>query len=89
VRAIPRPGRIARIGDYQKGQIFLINSVDPVEFTVSPETRSGGDILDDYVLLNAKSCHTGDLISITIIIEEADATHLMDRRGSTTLILLS
>src|SRR5215831_6670751 len=89
VRAIPRPGRIARIGDYQKGLIFLINSVDPVEFTVSPETRSGGDILDDYVLLNAKSCHTGDLISITIIIEEADAANLMERRGSTTLILLS
>jgi hypothetical protein len=89
VRAIPRPGRIARIGDYQKGQIFLINSVEPVEFTVSPETRRGGDILDDYVLLNAKSCHTGDIISITIIIEEADAANLMERRGSTTLIHMS
>ncbi len=89
VQAIPRPDRIARIGDYQKGQVFLINSVDNIEFTISPETISGGDILNDYILLNAKPCRIGDLISITIVIEEVDATHVVERRGFTTLILLS
>ena len=55
VRAIPHPGRFARIGDYQKNQVFLINSVAPIDFKVSPETKIGGDILNDFVLLNAKS----------------------------------
>jgi len=89
VRAIPHSNRMARIGDYQKDQIFLINSVAPIEFKVSPETRIGGDILNDFVLLNAKSCNIGDVISITIVIEEAEATQIVERRGFTTLILLS
>ena len=61
VRAIPHPGRIARIGDYQKNQVFLINSVAPIDFKVSPETKIGGDILNDFVLLNAKSWSAGDV----------------------------
>ena len=89
VRAIPHPDRIARIGNYQKDQVFLINSVAPIHFKVSPETRIGGDILNDFVLLNVKSCSTGDVISITIVIEEGDASHMIERRGFTTLILLS
>ena len=89
VRAIPRSDRIARIGNYQKDQVFLINSVYPIDFKVSPETRIGGDILNDFVLLNTKSCNTGDVISITIVIEEADASHMFEKRGFTTLILLS
>ena len=75
VRAIPHPGRIARIGDYQKNQVFLINSVAAIDFKVSPETKIGGDILNDFVLLNAKSCNAGDVISITVVIEEADTSH--------------
>jgi len=89
VRAIPHPGRIARIGDYQKNQVFLINSVATIDFKVSPETKIGGDILNDFVLLNAKSCNAGDVISITVVIEEADTSHVTERRGLTTLILLS
>lgn len=89
VRAIPRSNRIARIGNYHKDQIFQINSVAPVDFKVSPETRIGGDILNDYILLDAKDCNAGDVISITVVIEEVDNTHVIERRGLTTIILLT
>jgi hypothetical protein len=89
VRAIPHPGRFARIGYYHTDQIFLINSIAPIHFIVSPETMAGGDILNDYVLFNAEDCKVGDVISITIIIEEVENMHVIERRGFTTIVLLT
>jgi hypothetical protein len=89
VRAIPHSGRIVRIGYYHKDQIFLINSISSTHFIVSPETLVGGDILNDYVLFNAKDCKVGDVISITIIIEEVDNACVIERRGFTTVVLLT
>ncbi|HEY9407363.1 MAG TPA: hypothetical protein VIP53_07955 [Nitrososphaera sp.] len=89
VKATPRQGRQVRIGNYQKDQLLLINSSSPVEYSVSNESRKGADILDDYIIINANGCRRHDLISLTSVVEEVEAEHVIDSRGYTTIILLS
>ncbi len=89
VRATPREGRLARIGNYQKNQLLLINSSSSVDFTVSSESRKGIDILNDYVVIDAKNCQKYDLISATIIVEESNGNSVTESRGYTNLILIS
>jgi hypothetical protein len=48
VKATPRDGRLARVGNYQKDQLLLISSISPVNFNFSNESLKGADILDDY-----------------------------------------
>jgi hypothetical protein len=88
LRATPRPGRQVRLGNYQKDQLLLINSSSPVEFTVSNESMKGADILDDYIIINAKGCQRHDLISLTSVVEEVEDEHVTESRGYTTMILL-
>ena len=88
VRAIPRDGRLARIGNYYKDQLLLINSSSPVNFLVSPESLKSVDILNDYIIIDAKNCRKYDLISVTIIVEEVDGNFVTESRGYSTLILL-
>jgi hypothetical protein len=38
VRATPRPGRLARIGNYNKDQLLLISASSPVNFSISKES---------------------------------------------------
>ena len=89
VRATPREGRLARIGNYQKNQLLLINSSSSVDFTVSSESMKGIDILNDYVVIDAKNCQKYDLISATIIVEESNGNSVTESRGYTNLILIS
>ena len=89
VRAIPREGRLVRIGNYQKNQLLLINSSSSVNFNVSLESLNGIDILNDYVVIDAKNCQTYDLISTTIIVEESNGNSVTESRGYTNLILVS
>lgn len=89
VKATPRQGRQVRIGNYQKDQLLLINSSSPVEYSVSNESRKGADILDDYIIINANGCGRHDLISLTSVVEEVEAEHVIESRGYTTIILLS
>jgi hypothetical protein len=88
IKATPRPGRLARIGNYQKDQLLLINSSSPVTFTISKESMKGADILDDYIIIDAKNCHSHDLISLTPVVEEVEGEYVTDSRGHTTMILL-
>jgi hypothetical protein len=88
VRAIPREGRLARIGNYYKNQLLLINSSSPVNFVVSPESLKSVDILNDYIIIDAKNCRKYDLISVTIVVEEVDGNFVTESRGYSTLILL-
>jgi hypothetical protein len=88
VRAIPRDGRLARIGNYYKDQLLLINSSSPVNFVVSPESQKSVDILNDYIIIDTKNCRKYDLISVTIIVEEVDGKFVTESRGYSTLILL-
>jgi hypothetical protein len=89
VNAVPRQGRRIRIGNYQKGQVFLINSETEITYSSSDESFVGGDILKDMVLLETTRCKKNDLISITTIVEEIQDSYVTEKRGYTTLILLS
>jgi hypothetical protein len=87
IRATPRPGRLARIGNYQKDQLLLINSSSPVSFSISRESMKGSDILDDYVIINANNSRVHDLISLTPVVEEVEGDYVTESRGYTTIIL--
>ena len=88
VKARPREARLARMANYDKGQILLINSSSPVNFSVSNESFKGGDILDDYLVIDASHCERNDLISVTVTVEEFDQDYVTERRGYSTIILL-
>jgi hypothetical protein len=88
IKATPRPGRLARIGDYQKNQLLLINSSSPVNFSISKESMEAADILDDYIIINANNCQSQDLISLTFVVEEVEGDYVTESRGYTTIILL-
>jgi hypothetical protein len=90
VKAVPKKdGRLVRVGNYQKDQLLLINSSGPVEFALSKESMKGADILDDYIILNAKKCQKYDVISLTTVVEEIDGDYVAESRGYSTLILLT
>lgn len=88
VKATPRPGRLARIGNYQKDQLLLVNSSTPVNFSLSKESMKGADILDDYIIIDAKNCQKYDVISITAVVEEVERDYVTESRGYSSLILL-
>ena len=89
VRASPRPGRMVRLGNYQKGQLILINSSGQVDYSVSSQTLSPSDLLDDCVVLDARGCARGDLLSITLVAEELENGNVMESRGYSTLLRLT
>jgi hypothetical protein len=89
VKARPREDRLARMANYNKDKILLINSSSPVNFNVSKESLKGADILDDYLVIDANYCERNDLISVTVIVEEFDREYVTERRGYSTLILLT
>jgi hypothetical protein len=89
VRATPREARLARIGNYHKGQLLLISSSSPVNFNFSNESLKAADILDDYFIIDASHCHRNDLISVTVVVEEMYQDYASERRGYSTLILLT
>jgi hypothetical protein len=89
VTAVPRQGRMIRIGDYQKGQVFLISSEKEIKYTASNESFVGADILKDMIVLETTPCERGDLVSITVVVEEIQDSYVTEKRGYTTLVLLS
>jgi hypothetical protein len=89
VTAVPRQGRMIRIGYYQKGQVFLISSENEVKHTASNESFAGADILKDIIVLETALCKSGDLVSITVVVEEIQDSYVTEKRGYTTLLLLS
>lgn len=89
VTARPREARLARMANYQKDELLLINSSSPVNFNVSNESFKGADILDDYFVIDGSRCQRNDLISVTVIVEEFDQDYVTERRGYSTLILLT
>ena len=89
VKATPRPGRLARIGNYQKDQLLLVSASSPVNFSLSKESMKGADILDDYIIIDARSCQKYDLISLTAVAEEVEGDYVTESRGYSTIILLT
>jgi hypothetical protein len=88
LKAFPRPGRQIRICNYDKDQIFLISSSNPVDFNYSNTSFEPSDLLDDYLLLKPKKFESIDVISITIKTEEIENNVIMESRGYTSLIVL-
>lgn len=88
IKATPRSGRLARIGNYQRGQLLLLNSSSPVKFSISKESMKAVDVLDDYIIIDANNCQRHDLISLTAVVEEIDREYVTESRGYTTIILL-
>ncbi len=88
LHAFPRPGRQIRICNYDKAQIFLINSSNPVDFNYSNTSFESSDLLDDFILIKPKKFDSIDAISITIKAEEIENNVVMDSRGYTSLIIL-
>lgn len=89
VKVTPRPGRLARIGNYQKDQLLLISASSPVNFSLSKESMKGADILDDYIIIDARNCQKHDLISLTAVAEEVEGDYVTESRGYSTIILLT
>jgi hypothetical protein len=88
VKASPNPGHLARIGNYHKDQLFLLNSSCQVDFVVSKDISRAVDILDDFVIFDATECQRNDLISFTIVVEETSNESVLDRRGYSTIVML-
>ncbi|HSA74496.1 MAG TPA: hypothetical protein VLD84_11140 [Nitrososphaeraceae archaeon] len=86
VNAIPQEGRMIRMGNYSKNELFLIASSSPVSYTVSKESMNTVDILDDYITVDASKSEKGDIISITIIVEEIKDDYVSESRGYSTVI---
>ena len=89
VNAIPQEGRMIRVGNYSKSELFLIASSSPISYTVSKESMNTVDILDDYVTLDATKCERGNIISITIIVEEINDDYVSESRGYSTVIIIN
>jgi hypothetical protein len=89
VKAIPRQGKLIRVGNYRRDQLLLINSICTLNFSISNESLKCADILDDYVVIDASECKKYDLISTTIVIEEIKGEYATESRGYSTLILLT
>lgn len=88
VNAIPQEGRMIRVGNYSKSELFLVASSSPISYTVSKESMNTVDILDDYVTLDASKCERGNIISITIIVEEIKDDYVSESRGYSTVIMI-
>lgn len=88
LKASPRFKRQIRLCNYDKNQIFLLNSSNPVDFTYSNASFESSDLLDDYIILKPKQFDTLDVISITIKAEEIENNVCMESRGYTSLIVL-
>jgi uncharacterized protein YeeX (DUF496 family) len=88
VNAIPQEGRMIRVGNYSKSELFLVASSSPISYTVSKESMNTVDILDDYITLDASKCERGNIISITIIVEEIKDDYVSESRGYSTVIVI-
>ena len=88
VNAMPREGRMVKLGKYSKSEQFLISSSSTVSYTVSDESMNAGDILDDYITIDTSKCERGSIISITIIVEEVKDDYVSESRGYSTVIMI-
>jgi hypothetical protein len=89
IKAVPRKGKLIRLGNYQRDQLLLINSSSTLNYSISQESLKCADFLNDYVVINATECKKYDLVSITIVTEETEGDHTTESRGNSTLILLT
>lgn len=88
IKAIPNYGKGVRIGNYDKNDLILLNSSSPVNYSVNKSSLESADILDDYIIIDAKNCQKNDIISATVIVEEVKDNIVFEKRGFSTLVLV-
>src|ERR671910_260997 len=88
IQAIPNYGKGVRIGSYDKSNLILLNSSSSVNYSFNKSSLESADILDDYIIIDAKNCLNNDIISVTVIVEEIKDNIVFEKRGFSTLILV-
>lgn len=88
IKAIPNYGKGVRIGSYDKSNLILLNSSSSVNYSFNKSSLETADILDDYIIIDAKNCLNNDIISVTVIVEEIKDNIVFEKRGFSTLILI-
>jgi hypothetical protein len=84
----PRNNRQVKMTNYDKDNIFLLNSSSPVDISYSDKSFDLSDYLDEYIIIKPKNIDFEDTISITVKIEELDNNVVMESRGFTTLLIV-
>src|SRR5215207_4483725 len=88
IKAIPNYGKGVRIGNYDKYNLILLNSSSPVNYSFNKSSLESADILNDYIVIDAKTCVNNDIISATVIVEEIKDNIVFEKRGFSTLVLV-
>lgn len=88
IKAIPNYGKGVRIGNYDKNNQILLNSSSLVNYSFNKSSLESADILDDYIIIDAKNCQKNDIISATVIVEEVKDNIVFEKRGFSTLVLI-
>ena len=86
VKAEPRKDQKIRIAYYAKDQFVQILSSGNVIVDTNQIDFQPRDILDENIILEASSCRSTDIISITVTVEEVSNNFGVEKRGFNTLI---
>lgn len=89
INAIPRPKKLIRLGKYDDKNTLLVNSSSQMNYHISKESFELVDVINDYIILDAKNGLDRDVISVTTILEECDNNFVSERRGYSTIIVLT
>lgn len=88
LKSYPRNNRQVKMTNYDKDNIFLLNSSSPVDISYSDKSFDLSDYLDEYIIIKPRNIDFEDTISITVKIEELDNNVVMESRGFTTLLIV-
>ena len=88
IKAAPKKGEKVRIGKYSENEIVLLNSTSEVQVHFSDESFKPSEILNDIISIDCSSCQIGEILSITIIVEELKNEMVYEKRGLSTLVLI-
>lgn len=88
LKSFPRNNRQVKMTNYDKDNIFLLNSSSPVDISYSDKSFGLSDYLDEYIIIKPKNIDFEDTISITVKIEELENNVVMESRGFTTLLIV-
>jgi hypothetical protein len=87
LKSFPRHNRQVRICNYDKQNVFLLESSGKVELNYSDKSFESTDLLDEFIIIKPENFDTQEAISITIKIEEIENNVVKESRGFTTLIV--
>lgn len=87
LRSYPRNNRQVRICNYDKHNVFLLESSNQIEINYSNKSFESSDLLDEFIILKPVKFDTEDTISITVKVEELEGNIVKESRGFTSLII--